>query len=376
MPSTDYPFRKKPVFKVLKTDDSFKFKNLPEPTGLYPYRLNIENIVKPPQKTKLTFHMAGDTGSIYESLVQNVISGEMAKQVTQETSEQDKPLFLYHLGDVVYKYGEAENYYQQFFKPFQVYPAPIFAIAGNHDSDINPESEPYESLNAFKQVFCDSESKFVAFDTDKCRKSMVQPNIYWTLETPLANFIGLHSNVPKFGAITEEQRAWFIDELKNAATQQPKKVLIICVHHAPYSADTNHGSSLAMIEFFGKAFEETGIKPDLVFSGHVHNYQRFNKTYPDGKVVPHVVSGAGGYHELHSIAPLNSPDFPDTSPLFDSVTLEKYAVGQHGFLRVAIEKQQSNYLIKVQYFTIPGINDLNEQSTASLFDEFEVVVNS
>ena len=116
MSYAESPIRRKPVFKTQKTDDLNKFKELPVAPGHYPYRLNLENIVPVPNKNKIVFHMAGDTGSIYDSVVQDVIAGEMSRQITEEPVSDNKPLFLYHLGDVVYKYGEAENYSRQFFK--------------------------------------------------------------------------------------------------------------------------------------------------------------------------------------------------------------------------------------------------------------------
>src|SRR5690606_26244584 len=115
-----------------------------------------------------------------------------------------QPTFLFHLGDIVYNYGEANEYPAQFLKPYKNYPAPIFAIAGNHDGDINPNaSSPYQSLDAFMDVFCDTHSRAITYDSGVNRQSVIQPNVYWTLETPLARFIGLYANVTKHGTITD-----------------------------------------------------------------------------------------------------------------------------------------------------------------------------
>jgi len=35
---------------------------------------------------------------------------------------------MFHLGDVVYNFGEWNYYYDQFYEPFRNYAAPIFAI--------------------------------------------------------------------------------------------------------------------------------------------------------------------------------------------------------------------------------------------------------
>ena len=45
----------------------------------------------------------------------------------------DGPAFFFHLGDVIYNFGEAQYYYDQFYEPFRAYDRPIFAVPGNHD---------------------------------------------------------------------------------------------------------------------------------------------------------------------------------------------------------------------------------------------------
>lgn len=362
-----------PVIKLNQPDDNYKFRPLPAPTGNYPYHLNLADVVQPASTQKLVFHMVGDTGSVRNPNFQREVVEEMESQFKVD-NPADKPQFLFHLGDVVYHHGEADRYYTQFFSPYRNYPAPVFAIAGNHDTDVNPETEPsYESLDAFKAVFCTPTRQTVPFSGDVNWQSNIQPNIYWTLQTPLANIIGLHSNVPKFGVITPEQRAWFIEELKNAGAQRPQKALIICIHHAPYSADINHGASLAMIEFLQTAFEETGIRPDIVFSGHVHNYQRFSKSYADGKVIPFIVAGSGGFDELHAVVAIGDDRFTAQSPLFDDVKLEKYCDDRHGFLKITLEKTNEGIILSGQYYSLPHqVGDIKEP--ASLDDEFSILI--
>jgi acid phosphatase type 7 len=360
--------RRRPVFKTAAYDDQEKFQPLPAPTGAYPFHLDINMILPNFPENKMIFHMAGDTGGLVSPLVKHWVANEMIKQCNVAT---DKPQFLFHLGDVVYNYGQAEEYYPQFFEPYRDYPCPIFAIAGNHDADIDPfDEQKRPSLDAFMKVFCDTEQREISFAHDEAvRKSNIQPNIYWWLRTPLANIIALYSNVPRFGTITPDQREWFVSELKKAAADG-EKALIVCLHHAPYSADTNHGSSMHMQAFLNSAFEETGILPDVVFSGHVHNYQRLSKQYPNGKTVPFIIAGAGGYADLHKIAPLNDQAFPDGSHLLDNVQLENYCDHTHGFLRVTIEKAQSGVTIDGRYFIIPEPH--NNLKTAAEFDSFRV----
>jgi acid phosphatase type 7 len=361
-----------PVFKKDQPDDSFKFQPLPEPSGKYPFHLDLQTVIPAISSPKMVFHMVGDTGSLRGSHFQRTVAGEMIKQYQEAHAIEDKPQFLYHLGDVVYTYGEAANYYPQFFSPYRDYPGPVFAIAGNHDGEVNPAAIPYKSLEAFMKVFCDVESRPVVFSGDVNRKSMIQPNVYWTLETPLATIIGLYGNVTKFGTITQQQRDWFIGELKNARLQGQGKALIVCVHHAPYSADTNHGSSAVIIEFLEKAFTETGIYPDIVFSGHVHNYQRFSRHYANGSIVRYIVAGAGGYDDLHSLVMQGDKNFDADSSLMEQVRLEQYCDNRHGFLKISIEKTAKDLVLTGEYFSIPHETGPGEKTTSVLTDRFEI----
>jgi len=359
-----------PVLKKDQPDDTYKFQPLPSPSGQYPYRLSLQKIIPEVSTERTIFHMLGDTGSIGRPTFQHVVASEMGRQY--DTNEEERPQFLFHLGDVVYSFGEASRYNTQFFKPYEKYPGPIFAIAGNHDSDVNPNATPYNSLDAFKAVFCDTESRPISFSNGIERQSMTQPNIFWTLKAPLANIIGLHSNVPKFGVITPEQQKWFKEELIAAEKERSEKALILCLHHAPYSADINHGSSIPMITLLENIFEETGIRPDIVFSGHVHNYQRFTKQYQDGSKIPFIVAGAGGYDELHAVALLSDKRFTNESELFEGLHLENSCEDKHGFLKIAIEKSTEGLTLAGKYYTIPHDEIPDPAIRATLFDEFKI----
>ncbi|SHG88037.1 metallophosphoesterase family protein [Pedobacter caeni] len=363
----------KAVFKTDQIDDSHTFQPLPLPSGSYPYRLKLETepAVEAPQA--MVFHMVGDTGGFKQPDLQKQIAGQMAQQYLNAVCPEDRPSFLYHLGDIVYHYGEADQYESQFLEPYETYPGPIYAIAGNHDTDINPDCcEHYESLEAFYAAFCNTCPATIHFASGLQRKSQVQPNVYWTMQAPLATIIGLHTNVPKYGCIQKEQKSWFIKELKEAAKHSADKAIIVCMHHAPYSADVNHGSSQPMIEFLESAFEEAGVKPDIIFSGHVHNYQRFSKHYADGKTVPFIVAGAGGFDELHGLADPYEPNYRAESELFEQVELENYCDNRHGFLKIAIEKTPFSFVIKGEYYTLPGKDSQHTDQEASLFDRFTV----
>src|SRR5262249_23977813 len=123
--------------------------------------------------------------------------------------------------------------------------------------------------------------------------TMIQPNCYWTLKTPLVTIIGLFSNVNgKLDHRSQTQEDWLIEEL---TTGKDDRCVIVAVHHPAYSLDNVHGGSPAIENALDKAFNESGRIPNLVMTGHVHNYQRFKRDMGDDKMLTYVVAGAGGY---------------------------------------------------------------------------------
>ncbi len=368
---------KGPVVLKHAVDDSFKTKPLPAPTGVFPYHLDLSEIVSKvvEHPDYLCFHLVGDTGTVKNSPFRYFVAAEMNRQIQEASFDREKPSFLLHLGDIVYNYGEASAYPDQFFGPYEQYEAPIFALSGNHDADINPEAPiPYQSLDAFMQVFCAVESKEIPFSGGSFRKSMLQPNVYWTLHTPLATILCLYGNATKFGSIGEEQRNWFIAELSAFKAAKEHKALIVCVHQAPYSADTNHGSSVFMIQFLETAYEEVGIRPDLVVSGHVHNYQRFYRSYEEEKGVTYVVAGAGGYADLHGIAEKGNPLVLDSLPVLRKCLLEHYCDDQFGFLKLLIERNGERLCIIGKYYAFAE-TAVNGREQVKEVDRFCIALN-
>ncbi len=365
-----------PVFLTTTVEDSHLVKPLPHPTGTYPYRFDIRNIpaiAAQHMGDRMAFHMVGDTGSARHSAFQSLVASALARQHGQRDGRSNVPSFLYHLGDIVYNHGEAAAYPEQFLNAYERYPGPIFAIPGNHDGDINPDSPfPYQSLEAFVDVFCDTFPRKIGFGRGSRRLSMVQPNVYWTLETPLARFIGLYTNVPKHGWIGKEQRDWFIEELRHADRSREQQALLVCLHHTPYSADSNHGSSAEMIDFLENAFLVAGVWPDAVFSGHVHNYQRFSRSAANGVDIPYIVAGAGGYADLHRVAAM---DDPRVAPLpYDRhpVRLEAFCDDAFGFLAIAVEKGPEGLILVGSYYTLPTDIANSPDAAPTLFDRFEL----
>ena len=313
-----------------------QFQPLPPPSGPPPYRLSLDQVLPSDRITtiaaagQIVVQIVGDTGGVKYPVPQQIVA--MGQQAQFAASDTAHPAFFYHLGDVVYFYGEADQYYDQFYDPYSHYPAPILAIPGNHDGDVTPGGAP--SLAAFVRNFCAREPQITPDAGEISRNAMTQPNVYWTLTAPFATFIGLYSNVPEGGQFDDQQLAWFVNELRAAPAD---KALVVAAHHPCFSADIEHSGSVYMRETLDKAFAQAGRMAEVVCAGHVHNYQRFTRAV-NGWQVPYIVAGAGGYWHLHYVAKQadgSDLPLPYTLPSGD-VTLESFCDNRHGFMHLTI----------------------------------------
>jgi hypothetical protein len=125
------------------------------------------------------------------------------------------------------------------------------------------------------------------------------------------------------------QLDWLAGVLDGIATKRKKarKALIFAVHHPPYSNGT-HPSSPEMLAELDDKCTTAGIMPDLVISGHAHNYQRHTRYRNfDNRAmqIPFVVAGCGGY-------PLQHVDVADGQTHGDR-TFDK-SLKDHGYLLI------------------------------------------
>lgn len=320
---------------------------------------------------QIVFHSLGDTGSTRGPESQNQVADKMVADYSDHDPEH-VPSFLYHLGDVIYSFGEAQYYYDQFYEPYRDYPAPIFAIPGNHDGMVSPlTSTP--TLQAFYENFCTAGQPphRTPESGELSRTAQIQPGVYFTLEAPFVRILGLYSNCLEDPGVISDQGGMYpelgktqVNFLK-AALQRVKKekfagAVIVAVHHPPYVAQTRtadhsshiagrHGGSLRMLQDIDSACEQTGVWPHAVLSGHAHNYQRFTRR-KDGRETPFVVCGNGG-HALTRLTRKGEPalrvpmDQPTLSRDGDSVTFESYDFTDYGYLRLIVDKGQ----LRIEY---------------------------
>ena len=175
------------------------------------------------------------------------------------------PAFFFHLGDVVYNFGEGQYYYDQFYEPFRGYDRPIFAIPGNHDGMVfgdKPDLPRVPTLTAFLRNFC-AEKPGPSPDAGALvRSTMNQPGVYFTLDAPFVSIVGLYTNVlegpgvissqgGKYSALAGDEQLHFLEaELARLAPARKagERAVIVACHHPPASVDAKHGGSSGLAD--------------------------------------------------------------------------------------------------------------------------------
>ena len=280
------------------THSTQRFQPLPPPLGQPPYHYDLESVLpgigaQAAANGKIVFHCAGDTGGIknpdYQTDVVNAMKADLSLSATE-------PSFFYHLGDVVYFNGQLSEYYSQFYEPYDAYTPPIIAIPGNHDGA--PIDRTQVSLDGWVAYFMTAQPHVDPASQDAPRVTMSQPNVFFTLLCPFVTIVGLYTNVPEHGSVDSVQQQWLTNEL---ATADRNKALIVALHHPIYSFDNYHSGSPNMANVLDQAINDSQRVPNMVLTAHVHNYQRIEQTVAGGIKVPFIVSGNGGYHNLHKL---------------------------------------------------------------------------
>ena len=321
----------------------------------------------------LVFHTVGDTGD-YRGRQQDFVA-DMMKADADASANDKKPAFLYHLGDVVYFAGDINKYGDNFYETYKDYPAFIVSVPGNHDCQPDdPQDGPVDPNKApldgwVKNFMSPTPAQLGSLKTGANRTQMDLPNVFWTFTTPRATFVGLFSNVGETeGEIHQDQIDWFKGELRAA---DPNLALIAAVHHPPFSGDVEHVGSSAVYKVLFDSFAAAKRYPDLILSGHVHNYQRFTCVVQNnGKSlqIPCIVVGDGGYTRLGKLQKINGayPQTPLNLP--DGLTLESYDHDNFGFLRLEVSATQ----ISGSFFSAHYASGAD--ATGKLGDSFTITI--
>ena len=298
---------------------------------------------------QIVFHSVGDTGSVKtpksESLVADAAQADLASSPATAA-----PAFFFHLGDVVYSFGEARYYYDQLYEPWRTYQNPILGVAGNHDGLIY-RGDPAPTLDAYLRNFCATTPVMTPESGGLIRTAMTQPGIFYTFDAPYVRILAVYSNVLEDpGVISTEggtrpslndsQITFLEAALKRCKTEKFAGAVLIAVHHPPYTAGATHGGSPRMLADLDAAATAAGFWPHAVLSGHAHNYQRFTRTLHPGTsgatTIPYIVAGNGG-HGVDKVRKINGQTIRVPYIVDDTLTLENYDDVYYGFLRITVD---------------------------------------
>ncbi|MER6071606.1 metallophosphoesterase [Streptomyces sp. NPDC001817] len=268
-----------------------------------------DKVIERADGDRFSFMVIGDTGEGDDPQYAVVPGFLKASQGTD---------FAVIASDVIYPVGSTDDYGSKFFRPYQDYPAPIYAIPGNHDW--------YEDLGAFMRVFCADtpplgpeprprplgrawwrsllwhrprpadEQRLAAARTLRSApgQQAVQPGPYWAIDTGPVRIVGIDTGL--LGTIDAEQGAW----LREVSRGPRPKILLT---GSPLYVDGEHHPC---------AIEGGGTVDDIVrdpehhyvasIGGDIHNYQRYPVDV-DGRTIQYVVAGGGGafMHATHTI---------------------------------------------------------------------------
>ncbi|MFB9841089.1 metallophosphoesterase family protein [Mucilaginibacter ginsenosidivorans] len=308
-------------------------------------------IIKDIQKEgKIVFHMVGDTGPTGGPKNIDKVTDKLQNDFLGEP-DGEAPRFLFHLGDIVYSFGEGKYYYDQFYEPFRNYQAPILAIPGNHDGLVY-ETDPTPTLDAFLRNFV-TEKPVTSTDAGGLsRTTMIQPAVYFAFDAPFVTIIGLYSNVLEDpgvisseghadSPVSDEQLAFLTSQLKRV--KNSGNAVIVAVHHPPFAWGGDHGGSPKMLKEIDDACKEADFWPHAVISGHAHNQQRFTRTVGDFDI-PYIIIGNSG-HNCLSLKSTKTTALRAPINLTKDLIFESYDDKNYGYLRLVCDSKQ----LRIEY---------------------------
>src|ERR1700728_3885821 len=269
--NTSAAYYNSPYYKL----HQYQVQAIPAPRKNATPQLDLVDFVGPEIITAIqragtiTFHSVGDTGAAKVNRAQTIQraiadEAEVADAMSAEVASggTNGPAFFFHLGDVIYDFGEAMYYYDQFYEPFREYDRPIFAIPGNHDGVVYGDSTTapaVPTLQAFLRNFCAAQPGPAADAGALVRTTMNEPGVYFTLDAPFVSIIGLYSNVlegpgvissqgGQYPTVNDDQLTFLQAELTRLkpARDAGGQAVIIAVHHPPASVDAIHGGTVGL----------------------------------------------------------------------------------------------------------------------------------
>jgi predicted phosphodiesterase len=254
------------------------------------YLVKLKNAVVREGKFKTR---ASSSQAVRAVLVGDIANGQPQQKGIAWQIAQQKPELIVALGDIVYSRGRVSQYRQYFWPCFNdvaepgpkagaplMASIPIYPVLGNHDAD-NGKLKDYP--DAFGAYFffnvplngpglgpwntpLNGDAKATAAFRQKAGPQYPAMNVY-SFDYGPAHFVVLDSNSYSNKSKIEQVMPWVTKDL--AGTEQPWK--IVCFHAPAFHTSREHFTEQRM-RLFQPVFEAGGV--DVVFAGHVHNYQR------------------------------------------------------------------------------------------------------
>jgi acid phosphatase type 7 len=225
-------------------------------------------------------------------LVGDIASGKPEQNGIAWQAAQQHPDFLVALGDIVYSGGRVSEYLHHFWttlndveKPGPKTGAPIMAsvpiypIIGNHDADARKLPDYPDAFGAFYffnvplngpgvgpwNLPLGKDAKVAADFRQKVGAQYPAMNQY-SFDYGPAHFVALDSNSYTSKDL-EKLIPWLEKDLRGST--QPWK--FVCFHAPSFHTSKEHFTEQKM-RLLEPTFAACGV--DVVFAGHVHNYQR------------------------------------------------------------------------------------------------------
>ncbi len=233
--------------------------------------------------------------------------------------------FMVICSDVIYPAGGVNEYLDRFFRPYRDYPAPIYALPGNHDW--------YDDLTGFMFHFCGVESAPERASARLLSRAWIrnllwrkpqradsevvaemrglrsaagqtsrQPGPYFAIDTGPLRLVGIDTGITN--SVDRDQGDWL--RRVSADPTRPKLLLT----GKPIYVDAKHRPG----EIEGGGTVDEIVRDPAnnyigAIGGDIHNYQRYPVTLPDGRTLQYVVSGGGGafMHSTHQIPRVSLP---------------------------------------------------------------------
>lgn len=234
--------------------------------------------------------------------------------------------FAFISSDVIYPAGGVNEYLEKFYRPYKDFPAPIYAVPGNHDW--------YDGLHGFAVHFCGADpyeeppgprggglrgmlrsllwrepEPADPQTLERCRElrpsprqRAYQPAPYFVLETGAVDLVGIDQGIR--GTLDREQGEWL-----RRVSRRSSRPKVLVLGKPIYADGEYHPCEIQGGGTVDEVVRDPANNYVATVVGDKHNYQRYPVELPDGRVIQHVVSGGGGAftHATHKIPKVDLP---------------------------------------------------------------------